>query len=300
MNKEQKKNKKEYRRARRKSHGIWKALTWISAPLAVIFIIGTVIVSTFDNTIALVTGGTFWKLKNEDPDAVYYEPEYTSEEERLEAGYQVVYQVEAEGAALLMNENDALPLKKGDAVSTFSTSSVSLIYGGSGSGNVDTDQASTLKEALEHSGFSVNEKLWDFYLEEENAIYLRDQAEDYCVNEMPWNVYTKDVLDSVASYGDAAIVTLSRAGGEGGDLEFQEYNYLALDENEKEMLSRLKEMKDSGAIKKLIVLINTSNPLQLDFLKDNIYDIDAALWIGGLGDARSDPEISDGLSGSRL
>ena len=27
----------------------------------------------FDNTIALFTGGTFWELENEDPNAVYYE-----------------------------------------------------------------------------------------------------------------------------------------------------------------------------------------------------------------------------------
>ena len=38
--------------------------------------------------------------------------------------------------------------------------------------------------------------------------------------EVPWNVYTDDVKDSVASYGDAAIVVLSRIGGEGADLDF--------------------------------------------------------------------------------
>ena len=43
--------------------------------------------------------------------------------------------------------------------------------------------------------------------------------------------------DSVTSYGDAAIVTLSRVGGEGADLAYGDVNYLALDDNEKEMLS---------------------------------------------------------------
>lgn len=50
--------------------------------------------------------------------------------------------------------------------------------------------------------------------------------------------------DSVASYGDAAIVVLSRIGGEGADLDFKETNYLTLDENEKEMLTNIAEMKN--------------------------------------------------------
>lgn len=62
--------------------------------------------------------------------------------------------------------------------------------------------------------------------------------------EVPWNVYTDDVKDSVASYGDAAIVVLSRIGGEGADLDFKETNYLTLDENEKEMLTNIAEMKN--------------------------------------------------------
>ena len=33
-----------------------------------------------------------------------------------------------------MNENDALPLKEGAKVSTFSNSSVNIVYGGTGSG----------------------------------------------------------------------------------------------------------------------------------------------------------------------
>lgn len=56
---------------------------------------------------------------------------------------------------------------------------------------------------------------------------------------MPWDVYTDDVKNSVAQYGDAAIVTLSRVGGEGADLAYGEVNYLALDENEKAMLQNV-------------------------------------------------------------
>lgn len=297
MEKEQRKERKKvYKKARRKSHGLWKFLTCLSAPLAIVLVAATVVISTYDNTLVLVTGDSFWKLEDEDKDAQYYVADFTNEEERLKAGYDVVYRVASEGIALLLNENDALPLEEGAKISTFSTSSVDVIYGGSGSGNVDTESASTLKAALEKSGFGVNETLWNFYLAEENMQYLRKNAEAYTVSEMPWRVYTDEVLDSVASYGDAAIVTLSRTGGEGGDLEFQEYNYLALDENEKEMLSQMKALKDAGIIRKIIVLINTSNPLQVDFLKNNEYGIDAAVWTGGFGDAGVDA-VADILAG---
>ena len=36
-------------------------------------------------------------------------------------------------------------------------------------------------------------------------------------------------------------------------------------------------------MKKIVLLINSANALQVDFLKDNEYDIDAALWIGDVG-----------------
>ena len=62
-----------------------------------------------------------------------------------------------------MNENNALPLEKGAKVSCFSNSSVNLVYGGTGSGNIDASSADTLKTALEKSGFEVNKKLWNFY-----------------------------------------------------------------------------------------------------------------------------------------
>lgn len=103
------------------------------------------------------------------------------------------------------------------------------------------------------------------------------------VTEVPWNEYTDEVKDSVSSYGDAAIVTLSRVGGEGADLAYGDVNYLALDDNEKEMLSNVAAMKADGTVSKIIVLINSANALQVDFLKDNTYNVDACLWIGDVG-----------------
>ena len=283
--KEIKARKKAYKKARRKAIRPWKFLTLLSAPLFVIFLALSIVLGMFDNTVALFVGGSFWELENEDPNAQYFVEDYTTEE-REQRGLELVYQVEAEGAALLTNENDALPLSAGANVSLFSTSSVSFIYGGTGSANVDSSKADNLKGALEKSGLNVNQTLWDFYLTGEGSQYVRDGGgftSGAKVGEAPWDVYTDEVLASVEQYSDAAIVTLSRVGGEGVDLTFQEYNYLALDENEKSMMAGLKALKDAGKVEKIIVLINSSNPLQVDFLKNNEYGVDATLWVGGVG-----------------
>lgn len=104
------------------------------------------------------------------------------------------------------------------------------------------------------------------------------------VGEVPWDVYTDEVKQSVAQYGDAAIVTFSRVGGEGADLEFRKYNYLELSQEEKDLLANLAVMKQDGTVNKIIVLINAANTLQLDFLQNPEYDIDACMWIGDVGE----------------
>ena len=299
--KEMKARKKAFKKARRKAVRPWKGLTWIAGPLAIILTVVTVFVTMFDNTVTLFTGGSFWELVNEDPSAVYFEGEFATEEERTAAGAALVKQVEAEGASLLTNVDKALPLAKGSKVSLFSTSSVNIVYGGTGSGNVDSSKCDNLMVALEKEGFAVNKTLWDFYETGAAAAYTRGNAgavvQDSAtasgygsaeIVEAPWAIYSDDVINSIASYGDAAIVVLSRIGGEGADSYFDHdlgdgKNYLALNDIEKEMMANIKALKDAGTIKKIVVLINTSNALQVDFLKDNEYGVDATLWIGGVG-----------------
>lgn len=284
--KEYKARKKAYNKARRKAIRPWKGLTFLSAVIAIIMIPLTVVLSMFDNTVAAFVGGSFWELKNEDASAQYFTSDFETAEEMTEYGIEICKQVEAEGAALLLNENNALPLAAGSKVSCFSGSSVNLVYGGTGSGNIDASTADTLKSALEGAGMEVNGSLWDFYNSEEAAPYARfdgDFTSSAKVGEVPWDAYPQEVLDSVASYGDAAIVTFSRVGGEGADLEYADTNYLALNEDEKDMMANLASMKADGTIGKIIVLINTANPLQVDFLKNNEYGVDACLWIGDVG-----------------
>lgn len=284
--KEFKARKKSFKKARRKATRPWKGLSILSAVIAIIMIPATILLSMFDNTVAAFVGGTFWQLENVDEHAQYFKSDFVSAEEMVVYGLDICKQVEAEGAALLLNENNALPLAENAKVSCFSGSSVNLVYGGTGSGNIDASTADTLKSALENVGMEVNATLWDFYNSEEAAQYARfdgDFSSNAKVGEVPWSVYPQEVLDSVSAYGDAAIVVLSRVGGEGADLEYAETNYLALNEDERTMMENLAALKEAGTIKEIVVLINSANTLQVDFLKNNEYNVDACMWIGDVG-----------------
>ena len=232
------------------------------------------VVNMADNIIAIVAGDNFWTLKNEDTSAVYYSGDYTTTEERLAAGADVVYQTEAEGTVLLKNDNGSLPLAEGARISLFSNSSVNVVYGGTGSANVDSSTADNLKQAAEKSGFAVNDVLWNFYAEGPGSEYVRVEgglfsSEKTATVEVPWSVYTDEVKNSFAQFGDAAVIVLSRVGGEDDDLEYASYNYLELDPVEREMLEQVKKLKDEGVFQTVVMLVNTSNALQMDFLTDN-------------------------------
>ena len=281
--------------------------------LLVIMIPVNLVVGMFDNTIALLLpGNTFWELKNVDPNANYFVGDYATEAERLAAGRELCYQLEAEGAVLLTN-NGALPLAAGAKVSTLSVNSVDLTYGGTGSGNVDASKADNLKAALEKSGFTVNETLWNWYSTDEakelmDAVSSGESAGESAVLagqapilEIDPANYPADVKDSISAYGDAVIITFSRVGGEGYDPSFPGYegnataqNYLELNANERALLKYASDLKAEGKIKSIIVLINTSNALEVDFLND--YPVDASLWVGGLGIAGTNA-VTDILAG---
>ena len=70
------------------------------------------VLAMFDNTMAVFVGGTLWDIKNEDENAQYFTSDFASVEEMTEYGLALCQQVEEEGAAPLMNENQALPLAK--------------------------------------------------------------------------------------------------------------------------------------------------------------------------------------------
>ena len=167
--------KKANKKQKRKKVVLWKTFAIIFLVLSILLSGGSVIVSMFDNSLGAFLGGSFWELENEDADAIYFEKDFATDAERIAYGADICYQVEAEGAVLLLN-NGVLPLAAGSKVSTVSTNSVNLVYGGTGSGNVDASKADNLKVALEKSGFQVNAALWDWYNSKDAAALKKAAA----------------------------------------------------------------------------------------------------------------------------
>ena len=293
--------------------GMWSGLTAVTAVLTAGAIVGTTVAFHYTTTVNNYLDADTYKIikGDSDEDTEYFKSDFTSDEERESYEAELCAQVEAEGAALLKNDNNALPLASGAKVSLFGHGSVDLMYGGTGSGSVDTSKAPNFKQALEDQGIQINSTLWDLYSSDDmmknysriTPAAISDTLEantQYAVNEAPWSKLSS-AESSFADYGDAAIVVFSRSGGEGADLPSGENgtndswikgqegdgNYLALSAEEKELLQNLKTLKDNGTFKKIIVLINSSNAIEMDFLNPEIcgedYGIDSAMWIGDVG-----------------
>lgn len=114
------------------------------------------------------------------------------------------------------------------------------------------------------------------------------KPEDIYTAEVPVSEYTDKVKQSYIDYNDAAIVVFSRVGGEASDMPTGAFGdgekYLALQPAEEALL---KEIKNSGAFDKIIAVINTSNAMELSWVDQEEYGIDACLWIGGVGQSGS-------------
>lgn len=207
------------------------------------------------------------------------------------ASRDITTKIEEEGVVLLENKEDTLPLntEKNAKVNVFGQSSVSIVYGGAGSGASDETDNVSLQDGLSQAGFEVNEDLTNFYEDHktkkkgQNVFNLK--GGDYNINEPATSEYSDKLLSDAQAFSDTAIVVFSRNGGEGGDLpmDMASYtggdagkHYLELQTCEQEMLAMVEENFDH-----VIVLINSSNAMELGFLEDE--KVDAALWIGGPG-----------------
>lgn len=215
----------------------------------------------------------------------HFTSDYASDDEREQALADMGTTILREGVTLLKNENGTLPLEATSKISVFGQDSVDSVYGGGGAGSIDTSKAQSLMDAFEQAGFDVNPTLTEFYTTGAGKDYRKTSTDAYgkgtfAVNEVPASAYTDDVEKSFASYNDAAIVVIGRSGSESQDLPTDKlasgYTYLQLDDDERAMLKMASDNFD-----KVVVLLNTQNPMELADLEDD--SIDAVMWIGSLG-----------------
>lgn len=241
-------------------------------------------------------------IYSDEVTSVYPTQKATNKAEAFANAQEVNLKLAEEGFVLLKNENAALPMNKGTRISVFSKNSVNLSYGGSGSGGFDMSNNKNLYESLNDAGFVTNPTLKRFYESSQSGPVRTANSSDLdngdnqkiAAAETPQNKYTDAVKNSYADYSDAALVVITRIGGEGFDLpRYQgdsegavspDSHYLELDQNEIDLLTAVTD----GTFKRVVVVFNTPSSFEATFLKDSAYaafadKIDAAVWIGFTG-----------------
>lgn len=220
-------------------------------------------------------------------DGNYYDYLTTTTDESIAYAQEVTEEVMQEGATLLKNEGNLLPLAKGSKVTLFGTRTRSMNMAG-GENPATTEGASSLDVALVERGtFDVNPGYEQLPTE---GSKLELSVEEY------ENIYGS----SLSTYGGSngvALVTLERNEGEGGDFSkdmgasYANCNELSIYPDELEMLEYV-----CANFSAVVMIINASNTMELGFIKDGgsytdkhtgkTYDfsnIKGALWVGGVG-----------------
>ena len=298
---------------------LWRGLATLAAVLALIVFGAATIADSRANTINNWLGTSNYKTVAKEgeatSDGTYFDSEFSSLGDMLNAANDLSAEIASEGAVLLKN-NGALPLDMGsETVTLWGLNSERPVLGGNlGSAvepNVDAGQvAYGIKEAMLDRGFDLNQSMIDFYgssaLDEYRMVaYVElpwmtmntpghallpafgsfyEGPTAYNVGEAPASLYTDDVLSSAD--GTAAVVVISRDSSEGSDygLGMSATNPgdsferpLALSEYEQQVIELAKSHSS-----KVIVLINSTSPMEIGALKDDP-DIDAIMWVGQPG-----------------
>ena len=292
-----------------KKRNPWLVVTIVLLVFSILLTAAIPVTAYYETMINAALNAKTQKIIPGEDSQIFYWTDYESEEDLVNNDMAVCRQVEAEGSALLLNKNNALPLAVDAKMSLFSQSAVDPVLTGTGSAFMATGDAVSLYAALQDSFAPgcVNQELWKFYktsgYKRVNAALSGGSPDQYRINEVPWEKYPEALKATFPQYGDAAIVVLSRSSGEGADLpnaleSLQDYmtdgDYLQLCAEERELLDNLMQLKRDGVFKKVIVILNSSSTLQLDFIDD--YDIDALLWVGNLG-LNGIPAVADILAG---
>ena len=221
----------------------------------------------------------------------------TLSDETNEEAAGVAEEIMEDGIVLLKNES-LLPLNETKKLNIFGWESINPAYGGAGSGGInDLYDIVSLNQGLENAGFSINQKLVDFYNNygADNP-EMSIQKQSWTLPEPPVDTYSDELIKSAKEYSDVAVVVLSRKAGEGHndipmdvrkaayDNNSDEYDdfpegehYLQLSQTERDMVDMVCSNFDN-----VIVIYNGANQFELGFA-DEYPQIKSVVWCPGTG-----------------
>lgn len=202
----------------------------------------------------------------------------------------------AEGAVLLKNERQTLPIKKDECVSVFGRCQMETYRSGTGSGGaVNVPYKISILEGMRQSGaFTINEEICEIY-EKWLAEHPFDNGGGGWAQE-PWNqqemVITEEMSKKAAQKSQKAIYVIGRTAGEDKDYEEVRGSYL-LTEEELENLRVLTKYFD-----KVAVLMNVSNIIDMSWVEDPVYQGHLTsvmyIWQGGMEAGNAAAELLSG------
>ncbi|MBO9597093.1 MAG: glycoside hydrolase family 3 protein, partial [Cohnella sp.] len=204
--------------------------------------------------------------------------------------------VAAEGAVLLRNEGNVLPIRQGETVSIFGRTQINYYRSGTGSGgSVNVTYTTNLLDGLRSKqNLKVNEELASIYEQWIGANPFDNggggwAAEPWHQKEMPLE---DAVVSAARSKSDKAIVVIGRTAGEDQDNADAPGSY-QLTPEEKAMLKQVAKHFDQVA-----VVLNVSNIIDMSWLNDADYahPIRSVIyaWQGGMEGGNA---IADVLAG---
>ena len=206
--------------------------------------------------------------------------------EMIKDSYKFCEELVEQGSVLMKNDNGCLPLKENERKVTLLGQGSKSLFMRSGAGGAAPNDGSggtpnlvvKLDKAFEDNGFEINHTVFDKYTEYKQADFLiSDNGPIRMVEHSFSGFYTQAMKDSFAEYNDAAIVTFMRIGTENVD---PDPGQLDLSSDERQLLELVKEYKDNGTFKKVIVMINSPLPMSMDWATTDQYGIDAVVYMG--------------------
>ena len=186
-------------------------------------------------------------------------------------------EVNAEGAVLVRNEG-ALPLDKKDEIAVFGRIQLDYYKSGTGSGGmVNVSKVTGIVDGLSEAGAKLNKELLKVYTDwVEEHPYDRGEGwggEPWSQEEMP---LTDAVAAKAAVTSKAAIAVIGRTAGEEQDNSCKAGSYM-LSDGERQMLSVVRRY-----FKKLIVVLNVGNIIDMSFVDEFTPEAVLYVWQGGM------------------
>lgn len=201
-------------------------------------------------------------------------------------------EISAEGAVMLKNENNVLPLSQGSTVSVFGRVQKDYFYVGYGSGgDVNAPYKVSLIDALRADDcIAVNEELAGVYEKwiAENPVNDGIWGNwPMCYDEMP---VTPELVSQAAAVSETAIIVFGRAAGEDRENTLKEGSYY-LTKEESDLLDKV-----CGTFGRVVVLLDCGSIMDMSWAEKYSDSISAILYVWQSG-MESGNAIADLLSG---